>query len=330
MLPFPVAPSHCVRNRLRAFGLLLLGVAMTGGCGIKAGGLQPIVVGFDDAGVDAEESDASEPVVDASPSEMRRDGAPVDLGLPRRDGPVSSPDRPPGVDAAVDRAPPRPPDAAPPPPDLAPPSPDLAGTRLLLLVGDPSPGAADVLLERRLDGLGLTVRVLPVRTAAEAMAAVAAAAGQQLIVLSSSMPEGPGLPALVRDLAIPVVCLKAAFLDSLGIGTAAFGAVSDAAIDILAPRHPLAAGQSGRVPITAERTRIAWGQPIPGATVIATFPNDVVLVSIFAVERGTATTAGSAPARRVAWLFDEPTIVALNANGWAMFDAAIRWATAAP
>jgi hypothetical protein len=330
MLPSPVAPQRLVPGRRRGMCLILFGLVTIAGCGFTNRGLVAAgdagktsasdgslagAGGFGtggEGGGAAGQGGAGARPADAMPS--RTDGAPpADASPPAADGP-----RP--VDVALPDA--RPPDLA--PPDAAP------VARALLLVGDQPPIAADGLLSQHLQGLGFMVRVLPVRNTTEADAAAAAAAGQQLVVLSNSMPQGPGLPGMIRDLPTPIICMKPAFLDNMSIGESPFGESFETSMAIAAPGHPMAAGRSGRVQVANGQTRMIFGRPLPSATVIATAVDDRILVTIFALERGAATPAGPTRGRRVGWMAQAMTINAFNITGWALFEAAAKWAAAPP
>src|SRR5205814_5288896 len=113
---------------------------------------------------------------------------------------------------------------------------------------------------------------------------------------------------------------KPAFLDNMDIRESPFGMEFGSTMAIAAPNHPLAAGRNGRVEVTDDQTQLVFGRPLPSATVVATAPGESFLVTIFALERGAATPSGPTPARRAAWLAQESTVNALNANGWAMFE----------
>jgi hypothetical protein len=84
------------------------------------------------------------------------------------------------------------------------------------------------------------------------------------------------------------------------------------------------------VQVTTSSIHLVFGHPLASATVIATAPGENILVTIFGLERGAMTPAGPSRARRVAWLAQEQTISALNANGWALLEAAVKWAAASP
>ncbi len=66
---------------------------------------------------------------------------------------------------------------------------------------------------------------------------------------------------------------------------------------------------------------------MPAATVVVTLPSSTRAV-VFGIERRDVLTTGTAPARRVGFLYTYPTPLLANATGWALFDAAIDWAVA--
>jgi hypothetical protein len=324
MLPSVAAPPSLPSGRCRRLFCALLGgvviviVIGIGGCGVKSSGL-PAVPRTRDAGPGGQISIRT----DASAEDDGRagDGVVGDAAGGRSEGGDATPARD-GMAGQVGVPEVRPPD--PTPADAAP------AARALLLVGAQPAGAADALLRQHMEGLGFIVEVLPMRTAREAAAATTAAAGQRVIVLSSSLPDSPGLAMMLRDLAVPVVCLTPVFLEDIAIGDSPFGEEIGNSMAIVRPDHPLAAGRSGRVRVTTISIRLIFGHPLPGATVIATGPDDNILVTVFALERGAPAASGPARARRVAWVAQEATISALNADGWALLEAAFSWAAASP
>jgi hypothetical protein len=196
--------------------------------------------------------------------------------------------------------------------------------RVILAVGDEPMGMADTMVHDRLASLGFRVRAMPVRTRDEAAAVRdAAVADGRLIVLSSSLPQGQGLVTVVQPLAIPVICAKPDFLDTLGIGFPNSDLTpANTEISIIAPAHPLAGGRSGTIGVAFQSTPFGWGRPVDNGVAVAAEPGNRDHVIIFGVDRG-----GAIPARRVAWLALEQTFRSLNAAGWALFDTAVRWAT---
>lgn len=64
---------------------------------------------------------------------------------------------------------------------------------------------------------------------------------------------------------------------------------------------------------------------MPAAIVIASLPGDEGEVAIFGMERGALGAFGPVPARRVGWFALAETFPSLNRDGWALFDASVRW-----
>ena len=95
---------------------------------------------------------------------------------------------------------------------------------------------------------------------------------------------------------------------------------------IVASGHPLAASRSGEVRVVNQPRPFGYGQPVAAAVRIATIVEDQEVL-IFGLEKGAAGRFEPAPARRVAWFGLETTYLSLNDNGWALFDAAVRWLT---
>lgn len=91
-------------------------------------------------------------------------------------------------------------------------------------------------------------------------------------------------------------------------------------------QHPLAAGLNETVSISTSSIYV-WGKPAASAIPVATLTGDSTKYGIFAYEEGTAMVNRTAPARRVGFFIENSTAVNLNASGWALFDAAVTWAT---
>jgi hypothetical protein len=225
------------------------------------------------------------------------------------------------ADATTDASPDGPRDVAPPPPDV----PLLP--RVLLAVGDEPMNAVDGMLVDRLTGLGLRVRAMPGRNRDDGLAIRdAAMADSKLIILSSSLPQGTGVIALLQPLAIPIICLKPELIDTLGIGTQSDTTPFNTEIAIISPTHPLAGGRTGTIAVATQPTIFGWGRPLDSAVAVATESGNRDHVIIFGMDRGTNTGMGMVPARRAAFLALEATFRNFNAVGWALFDTAVRWA----
>jgi len=114
---------------------------------------------------------------------------------------------------------------------------------------------------------------------------------------------------------------------SCGSGNCGTTSTNSTQIVIAAPAHPLAAGLSGTVTVASSSTKWSYGKPAASATVVATHPNDSSQAVLFGYETGAAMDGGlTAPERRVGLFFRKTTPGNANANGWALFDAAVDWA----
>ena len=68
---------------------------------------------------------------------------------------------------------------------------------------------------------------------------------------------------------------------------------------------------------------------MPAAIVIATIAEEADEAVMFGLEKGAANRIGPAPARRVGWFAEEEAFLSLNNAGWALYEAAVRWAIGA-
>jgi hypothetical protein len=87
----------------------------------------------------------------------------------------------------------------------------------------------------------------------------------------------------------------------------------------------LAAGLSGTVTVLKLPDQMNYGVPNAQALSVASLPNQSNQWGIFAYETGTQMYGLLAPARRVGFFLSQNGAVSLNANGWALFDAAVAW-----
>ena len=202
----------------------------------------------------------------------------------------------------------------------------------LLLVGAIPLSAGDMSLSSRLTALGYRVENKLVINPQQAAEVRAAATGFTMLALSSSLPQVTGLPRQVRDIPVPILCLKAQFYDNLGIGVPDQHAVAsgETELQIRTASHPMAAGRNGTVAVVNQARPFALVEPVPAAVVVATIAEEADEAVIFGLEKGAADRFGPAPGRRVGWFAQEATFPALNAAGIALFEAAIRWLTSTP
>jgi hypothetical protein len=189
----------------------------------------------------------------------------------------------------------------------------------------------DGALVRHLEGLGFAVEVVD-----EGELEAHHLEGKALLLISPSTSEV--LAARIEQLSlasaeVPVICSRPQLYDELSMipsGQDGHFTSNATRLEIIDPRHPIAAGLSGPLQVTRAPGSLGWGQPGPGAIRVATFPdaNKRDKAVIFAYERG-APMAGPvprAPARRVGFFMHPDLAPYLTESGWALLDAAVRWA----
>jgi len=196
----------------------------------------------------------------------------------------------------------------------------------LLIMGTADLQAGDNAVRKRLEASGY----VPVLQTAKAGTA-ADAAGKGVVLISSSIAAADS-GSKFRNTIAPVVTWEPRLLDDLGLTGRAentdFGtAGSQTRLDIAAPSHPLAAGLTGRVTVATAPSAFTWGRPGPGAVLVARQVGTTGHAGIFGYERGAAMVGLTAPARRVGLFLSDSTPSHLTTQGWALFDAAVRWAS---
>jgi hypothetical protein len=198
----------------------------------------------------------------------------------------------------------------------------------LFAVGSANLNAGDADVKTQLEGLGFTVTV---KVANNQMTA-ADASGKALVVVSSTC-NANSVTSKFRHVVVPVVNWEFDVLDDFGMtGTTAgtdFGTSTSGQteVSITSAGHALAAGLSGTVPVVTSGSTFTWGGPNANAAKIATLTSDANKAVIFVYESGATMPGLDAPARRVALFMTDLTADVFNANGNALFNAAIRWAT---
>jgi RHS repeat-associated protein len=199
----------------------------------------------------------------------------------------------------------------------------------LLVTQSTNLNASETVIKSRLEGLGLVVT-----TKAATNVATADALGKTVLVISSSA-AATNITNKFTMVQTPVVVWQKDLFDDLGMtGTNAtnYGiTTAQTQLTILSAGHPLAAGLSSTVTVLTNATDVSWGRPGSNAVNIASVVGDSTKVTIFGYDKGKlmAGVAGStlaAPARRVGFFLSVSNAASLNTNGWALFDAAVKWA----
>jgi hypothetical protein len=193
-----------------------------------------------------------------------------------------------------------------------------------LTAGSTSLSTADAAVRSRLEDGGY----VPVVKAARSTTA-ADALGKAVVVVSSTVGND-AVGTRLRGSIAPIVTWDTRLFGDLGLtGPAAgtdHGQAQQSRIGIVSA-HPLAAGLSGLVTVTTARTALTWGKPTAGAVVVARLPSNTSRIVIFGYEKGTQMIGLSAPGRRVGLFLGDTAAARLTADGWALFEAAVRWAS---
>jgi hypothetical protein len=203
---------------------------------------------------------------------------------------------------------------------------DVRPRALLVVENAGSLRASDEKLRARLTGLGFSVDV------GKAPAVVTADSnGRGLVVISESVnPSDVGTK--FTNAAVPMLVLEPVSFRDLKMtggtwGTDKGDATNQTKLQITAG-HPLAAGLSGQVTVVTAASKFVWGNPAAAARKVAAIVGSTTKWGIFAYDTGETMVGMNAPARRVGFFAAADTSASLNDDGWRLFDAAVRWATA--
>lgn len=200
------------------------------------------------------------------------------------------------------------------------------GGPALFVVGNTTLGAGDSAVKTRLESLGFEVNVMSASAVTSGDAY-----GHNLVVVSSTVSPS-SVNTKFRDVEIPVMTWESSIFDDMKMtGTTSgthFGTdTSESKVTIAAAGHPLAAGLTGGPTVANSATTYSWGAPPATAIKAATIFNVPGRSAVFAYEPGAAMVGMNAPARRVGFFLGDTNATTLNASGWALFDAAVTWAS---
>ena len=197
------------------------------------------------------------------------------------------------------------------------------GQNVLLVHGQTTLNASDEAIRARLVSLGHTVTTIDQNTAV-----TGDANGKGLVVISSTVSAGT-INTKFRDVMVPVINWETALQDDFGFTTQANQGTSGthSSLTIENANHPLAAGlAAGTQTIVNTPGTFAFGIPGGNPIIIARINGSSSQACIYAYEKDAPMEVGTAPARRVNLFLQNDTYVTLNANGLALFDAAVTWA----
>ncbi|HXU80275.1 MAG TPA: hypothetical protein VN914_02685 [Polyangia bacterium] len=268
-------------------------------------------------------------------------GVPDHADLGPRDGPAPGDSLP--ADGPADAA--ATPDTAATPDDAADASITAGGT-ILFVVGTSNgsvaagEGIGDRFVRDRLQKQGYQVGI-----AADTMgaAALVAMADHADLVLVSESVGSANLQGKLKPVAAPILNYEAFIQDEMGFtppgppgdpglpAQFALGVkMSDTKIDIVDPKHPLAAGFTGTVTVYREPKEITWGKVAATAEVVATLTGDTTGPCIYVYRKGAPLHDGTAAAGLRVGLFleDDDTTGTpnfLTDEGLKLFDTAVTF-----
>jgi uncharacterized repeat protein (TIGR01451 family) len=195
----------------------------------------------------------------------------------------------------------------------------------LFVTGSTTLNSSDAAVQTRLQTLGYAV------TVKDAKAALSTDANGKAVVVISSTVSPTNLSTKFRTVTVPVVIWESLSYFDIGMtakGTTAAGtATGQTQVKIAQPTHPLAAGLTGTQTVVTVSSTFGWGKPSASAAAVATLVSDPTKIIIFGYDKGAAMPGLAAPARRVGIFMNDTTAASFNGNGWALFDAAVNWAT---
>jgi subtilisin family serine protease len=207
----------------------------------------------------------------------------------------------------------------------------------LLVVGNTTLPPEDTALKARLgtDGFSVTIKSASALTSADA-------SGKAVVVISPTA-DPTAVGSKLTTVATPVVSLQGLLFDDLKMtgtvqGTDFGNTGTTDSLEIHDDQQALCAGLRGTL-TTVGLDHIVqpssaggrfWG--VPGASAVGLDGRPVGLLgqsraAVFGYEANTAMVGANAPARRVGFFADGPAVQTLTFEGWALFDAAIDWAS---
>lgn len=195
----------------------------------------------------------------------------------------------------------------------------------LFVAGNATLNDGDAAVKQRLEALGYAV------TVKSATASTSSDANDKGLVVISSTVSSADVNTKFRTTLVPVLTWENALMDDLGMTANAANDHSTSSgqsqLTIINASHPLAGGLSGTVTVTSTPSIFSWGRPNSNAARAATIVGDANKTLIFGYEKGAAMVGLTAPGRRVGFFLENSTAASLTAQGWTLFDAAVKWAT---
>jgi hypothetical protein len=225
-----------------------------------------------------------------------------------------------------------------------------AGRNILMVCGDenrrvlPCTSIGDIFVKNRLE-IDMGHKVTKIPHDADRAEMLAAATAADLVILAESLLSRT-VETKIISTPTPVFSYEAFLPDEFGLinpkgermdpGTpdqGDYGAIEDqTTINIVNPKHPLAAGLSGRVKVYRVPREMNWAKDLaPSAEVVATLPDYPKAAVIYVIRRGAKLYDGTpSPGLRIQYFIENDnetgTVNLMTEDGYRLFDAAINYA----
>jgi PKD repeat protein len=183
----------------------------------------------------------------------------------------------------------------------------------------------DLALRSRLTDLGYGVVV---KDAKQVLGTHADSAS--VVVVSDSITESQ-VGTRLTNTATPIVASRLfGPLGMTGVTASDAGGTSGGVIGIVDASLPLAGGFGvGSLSVAVPPGTLKWGRPSASASLVGVLPGQPAAYTLFGYSKGSLMVGLTAPGRRVGWFGQADLPPVLTAEGWKLFDAAVRWAAGA-
>lgn len=208
---------------------------------------------------------------------------------------------------------------------LAPVSINCCVADVLYVVGSTTLNSGDQAIYNRLTSAGHTV-ILKSQYSVQ----TSDATGKDLVLISSTV-NSTNIGSKFRNVTIPVMCYESNLFDDMKMTNTSSGydyGVSSASKTEILLSHPLTVGVTGTVSVFTGSTNNNWGKPSSSAIKAAKIPGSSYKYQVFGYETGAQMSGLTAPARRIGFFLEDANATMLTANGWKLFDNAVKWALA--
>jgi hypothetical protein len=198
-------------------------------------------------------------------------------------------------------------------------------TSVLFVVGNTTLGSGDLAVKNRLQSLGYSVTVK-----SDVASTTSDATGKGLVLISSTT-NSTSVNTKFRNVTVPVMLYECYLFDDMKMtGTVDgtdLGVSSSVSQTKILLNHALTTGVTGTVSVFSGGTYVNWGKPGSAAIKAAVIPNSTTKHMLFAYDTGASMVGLTAPAKRIGFFLENTNAGSLTANGWKLFDNAVKWAT---